>query len=190
MPRPREGVADCDGRRVHSRVHRDRSGVGVDPKEGWGVKNNYVIASVRSMESNLLTEHILGRGLRLPFGQRTGNPDARHRRGPLTPLVVSLLKRAKSLLEQTLGAGSTRRPLSSTRASASGHPVRPSGRRASFRQTYRSHVGDGGSRAAWRLVVIAPRAGVQVVDERRLARPREPTLPAQAGTYVRSRRRL
>ncbi|MEJ7744195.1 MAG: hypothetical protein WKF73_17660 [Nocardioidaceae bacterium] len=43
-------------------------------KEGWDVKNIYVIASVRSMESQLLTEQILGRGLRLPFGKRTGNP--------------------------------------------------------------------------------------------------------------------
>ena len=42
-------------------------------KEGWDVKNIYVIASVRSMESSLLTEQVLGRGLRLPFGQRTGN---------------------------------------------------------------------------------------------------------------------
>lgn len=43
-------------------------------KEGWDVKNIYVIASVRSMESQLLTEQVLGRGLRLPFGERTGNP--------------------------------------------------------------------------------------------------------------------
>ena len=41
-------------------------------KEGWDVKNIYVIASVRAMESELLSEQVLGRGLRLPFGHRTG----------------------------------------------------------------------------------------------------------------------
>ncbi|HEY6795855.1 MAG TPA: DEAD/DEAH box helicase family protein [Kineosporiaceae bacterium] len=41
-------------------------------KEGWDCTSIYVIASVRSMESQLLTEQILGRGLRLPFGRRTG----------------------------------------------------------------------------------------------------------------------
>ena len=40
-------------------------------KEGWDVKNVYVIASLRSMVSELLTEQTLGRGLRLPFGQYT-----------------------------------------------------------------------------------------------------------------------
>ena len=41
-------------------------------KEGWDVKNIFVIASVRAMESELLTEQVLGRGLRLPYGRRTG----------------------------------------------------------------------------------------------------------------------
>jgi len=39
-------------------------------KEGWDVKNIYVIAAVRALESDLLTEQVLGRGLRLPFGKR------------------------------------------------------------------------------------------------------------------------
>ena len=43
-------------------------------KEGWDVKNIYVISSVRSMESELLTEQILGRGLRLPFGDAPATP--------------------------------------------------------------------------------------------------------------------
>lgn len=37
-------------------------------KEGWDVKNVYVIASLRSSISDVLTEQTLGRGLRLPFG--------------------------------------------------------------------------------------------------------------------------
>jgi hypothetical protein len=72
-------------------------------KEGWDVKNIYVIASVRSMESSLLTEQILGRGLRLPFGQRTGNPMLDTVEVLSHRSFASLLKQAKSLLEQTLG---------------------------------------------------------------------------------------
>lgn len=41
-------------------------------KEGWDVKNVYVIASMRASVSDVLTEQTLGRGLRLPFGNRTG----------------------------------------------------------------------------------------------------------------------
>lgn len=41
-------------------------------KEGWDVKNVYVIASMRASVSELLTEQTLGRGMRLPFGQYTG----------------------------------------------------------------------------------------------------------------------
>lgn len=40
-------------------------------KEGWDVKNVYVIASMRASVSELLTEQTLGRGLRLPFGRYT-----------------------------------------------------------------------------------------------------------------------
>jgi len=72
-------------------------------KEGWDVKNIYVIASVRSMESQLLTEQVLGRGLRLPFGQRTGNPMLDTVEVLSHHSFATLLKRAKSLLEETLG---------------------------------------------------------------------------------------
>src|SRR5690606_3016870 len=41
-------------------------------KEGWGVKNIYVVCALRALESQALSEQVLGRGLRLPFGQRTG----------------------------------------------------------------------------------------------------------------------
>ena len=41
-------------------------------KEGWDVRNIYVICALRALESEALTEQILGRGLRLPFGRRTG----------------------------------------------------------------------------------------------------------------------
>ena len=41
-------------------------------KEGWDVRNVYVIASMRSSVSEILTEQTLGRGMRLPFGSYTG----------------------------------------------------------------------------------------------------------------------
>lgn len=41
-------------------------------KEGWDVKNVYVIASFRASISDILTEQTLGRGLRLPFRAYTG----------------------------------------------------------------------------------------------------------------------
>jgi type III restriction enzyme len=40
-------------------------------KEGWDVKNVYIIASMRASVSTILTEQTLGRGLRLPFGRYT-----------------------------------------------------------------------------------------------------------------------
>lgn len=72
-------------------------------KEGWDVKNVYVIASVRSLESSLLTEQVLGRGLRLPFGTRTGNPMLDTVEVLSHRSFAALLKQAKVLLEETLG---------------------------------------------------------------------------------------
>jgi type III restriction enzyme len=37
-------------------------------KEGWDVKNVYVIVTLRASTSEILTEQTIGRGLRLPFG--------------------------------------------------------------------------------------------------------------------------
>jgi type III restriction enzyme len=41
-------------------------------KEGWDVRNVYVIASIRASVSEILTEQTLGRGMRLPFNAYTG----------------------------------------------------------------------------------------------------------------------
>ncbi len=41
-------------------------------KEGWDVTNLYTIVPLRAARSQILTEQTIGRGLRLPFGQRTG----------------------------------------------------------------------------------------------------------------------
>lgn len=43
-------------------------------REGWDVRNIAVIVALRRLASQSLTEQILGRGLRLPFGVRTGIP--------------------------------------------------------------------------------------------------------------------
>ena len=42
-------------------------------KEGWDVTNLYTIVPLRASASDILTEQTLGRGLRLPYGARTGN---------------------------------------------------------------------------------------------------------------------
>ncbi len=50
-----------------------RAIVSVDKlKEGWDVRNIGVIVGLRALASQTLTEQILGRGLRLPYGARTG----------------------------------------------------------------------------------------------------------------------
>ncbi len=41
-------------------------------KEGWDVTNLYTIIPLRAANSQILTEQTIGRGLRLPFGARTG----------------------------------------------------------------------------------------------------------------------
>jgi type III restriction enzyme len=52
-----------------------RAVVSVDKlKEGWDVKNIGVIVALRRLASQALTEQILGRGLRLPYGERVGVP--------------------------------------------------------------------------------------------------------------------
>lgn len=45
-------------------------------KEGWDVKNVYVIVPLRAMAGETLATQTIGRGLRLPFGQRIGDEEA------------------------------------------------------------------------------------------------------------------
>ena len=42
-------------------------------KEGWDVTNLYTIIPLRASASDTLTEQTIGRGLRLPYGERTGD---------------------------------------------------------------------------------------------------------------------
>jgi type III restriction enzyme len=43
-------------------------------KEGWDVTNLYTIVPLRTADSKTLVEQSIGRGLRLPYGRRTGVP--------------------------------------------------------------------------------------------------------------------
>lgn len=42
-------------------------------KEGWDVNNLYTIVPLRTATSKILREQMIGRGLRLPYGERTGD---------------------------------------------------------------------------------------------------------------------
>lgn len=44
-------------------------------KEGWDVTNLYTIIPLRTATSKTLREQTIGRGLRLPYGERTGDKD-------------------------------------------------------------------------------------------------------------------
>ena len=68
---PDDALAGLD--RVEDPDSRVRAIVSVSMlKEGWDVKNIYVICSLRPSISDALTEQTLGRGLRLPWGAYTG----------------------------------------------------------------------------------------------------------------------
>lgn len=67
---PDEALADLDKLEEPDSPYRIVVSVGM-LKEGWDVKNVYVICSLRASVSDLLTEQTLGRGLRLPFGAYT-----------------------------------------------------------------------------------------------------------------------
>src|SRR6185312_15047503 len=41
-------------------------------KEGWDVTNLYTIVPLRAANARILIEQSIGRGLRLPYGRRTG----------------------------------------------------------------------------------------------------------------------
>ena len=66
-------------------------------REGWDVKNIAVIVALRKLASQTLTEQILGRGLRLPFGCRTGSL-------PVDQVDPMLLEKSYYLEPQNSGA--------------------------------------------------------------------------------------
>lgn len=78
-----------------------RAIVSVDKlKEGWDVRNIGVIVGLRALASETLTEQILGRGLRLPFGARTGHAAIDQVDVVAHESYRELLKNKDSLLEK------------------------------------------------------------------------------------------
>ena len=62
-------------------------------KEGWDVTNLYTIVPLRSFAASILTEQTLGRGLRLPYGEKTGVPE-------VDTLTVMAHERFEDLIKQ------------------------------------------------------------------------------------------
>jgi type III restriction enzyme len=89
--------------RVEAPESEIRAVVSVDKlKEGWDVKNIGVIVAIRALASQTLTEQILGRGLRLPFGERVGVPAIDHVDLVAHDSYRQLLAHKNALLEQVL----------------------------------------------------------------------------------------
>jgi type III restriction enzyme len=96
-------------------------------KEGWDVKNIYVICSFRPSISEALTEQTLGRGLRLPWGAYTGIE-------LLDTVEILSHERYQELLER---AGVLLEGLTGQRAAAA----------VAVPTAYRGHQADGGDQA-------------------------------------------
>ncbi|WP_063046005.1 DEAD/DEAH box helicase [Nocardia pseudovaccinii] len=71
-------------------------------KEGWDVRNIGVIIGLRALASETLTEQVLGRGLRLPFGRRVGIEAVDTVDIVAHDSYRDLLANKKALLEQVL----------------------------------------------------------------------------------------
>jgi type III restriction enzyme len=94
--------------------------------EGWDVSNLFTIVPLRRADSQILTEQTLGRGLRLPYGKRTGVEAI----DTLTVIahnrfneIIEAAKSNRGLIHKavTIGEGgtvSTRRPVMMTASSA------------------------------------------------------------------------
>ncbi|EAP78142.1 DEAD/DEAH box helicase [Roseovarius nubinhibens] len=80
--------------------------------EGWDVTNLFTIVPLRASASDILTEQTIGRGLRLPYGKRTGNETAdtltiiAHER---FQAIVDAAQNPESLIKKsfTIGEGGT-----------------------------------------------------------------------------------
>ena len=62
-------------------------------KEGWDVNNLYTIVPLRTAASKILREQMVGRGLRLPYGARTGDRD-------VDAVMLTAHDKFKELLEE------------------------------------------------------------------------------------------
>lgn len=62
-------------------------------KEGWDVNNLYTIVPLRTASSKILREQMVGRGLRLPYGKRTGDKE-------IDAVVLTAHDKFKEILEE------------------------------------------------------------------------------------------
>lgn len=81
-------------------------------REGWDTKRIAVLCTLRSMGSEVLTQQVMGRGIRLPFGQLTGIDTIDELDIISHKSFVSLLKSENIL--QEFGIESNERPEAST----------------------------------------------------------------------------
>ena len=103
-----------------------RAVVSVDKlKEGWDVKNIGVIVALRRLASQALTEQILGRGLRLPYGRRVGVPMIDQVDLVAHDSYRKLLEQKDALIETILPAGAS---------AVSGEPVPSHNEQTSIRE--------------------------------------------------------
>lgn len=94
-----------------------RAVVSVDKlKEGWDVKNIGVIVALRRLASEALTEQVLGRGLRLPYGRRVGVPMIDQVDLVAHDSYRKLLEQKDALIEQIVPTGES---------AATGEPTSP-----------------------------------------------------------------
>jgi len=61
-------MVDGDGQLIKS----NKNSNGLNGSEGWDVTNLYTIVPLRAANARILIEQSIGRGLRLPYGKRTG----------------------------------------------------------------------------------------------------------------------
>ena len=105
-----------------------RAVVSVDKlKEGWDVKNIGVIVGHRALASQTLTEQVLGRGLRLPFGSRVGVPAIDHVDLVAHDSYRRLLAQKDALLQEVVPPSSEEKP-EATPAGSGSQPL-PFGKR-------------------------------------------------------------
>lgn len=114
-------------------------------KEGWDVKNIYVICSLRPSISDALTEQTLGRGLRLPWGRYTGIELLDTVEVLSHERYERVLSRANALIEG-LVASRTEVPVSVAPMEVGGSPTVLAGTMAA--PVFQTPTGDGGGLAA------------------------------------------
>ena len=124
--------------KVEEPESRIRAVVSVDKlKEGWDVKNIGVIIARRKLASQSLTEQILGRGLRLPYGRRVGVPMVDQVDLVAHDSYRKLLEQKDALIQRIVPIGES---------AATGEPLNPSAEREAKRSAsalVTEHQGQG-----------------------------------------------